>query len=109
MGLMQELKGSTVDSHPKWIGPVLERLDKVEALLGELVRQPTVQDWYSTDQVAQILGKAEFTVREWCRHGRVHAEKKGSGRGRYRSWVISHAELLRIQREGLLPPNTPIE
>jgi hypothetical protein len=47
--------------------------------------------------------KAEITVREWCRLGRVHAEKKGSGRGRYQSWVISHEELLRIQKEGLLP------
>ena len=67
------------------------------------VRGQAVKDWYSTDEVAQLLGKAEFTAREWCRLGRVHAEKKGSGRGKYQSWVISHAELLRIQREGLLP------
>ncbi len=68
-----------------------------------LLHQRTVKDWYSTDEVAQVLGKAEFTVREWCRRGRVGAEKKGSGRGKYQGWVISHPELLRIQREGLLP------
>jgi hypothetical protein len=68
-----------------------------------LVNQETVKDWYTSDEVARLLGKAEFTVREWCRNGRIHAKKKGSGRGKYQSWVISHDELLRLQREGLLP------
>jgi predicted site-specific integrase-resolvase len=54
--------------------------------------------------VADILGKARFTVREWCRHGRVRCRKKNNGRGRHPEWVIPHEELLRIQREGLLPP-----
>jgi excisionase family DNA binding protein len=77
------------------------------AAIGEirdlLVSQRTVKDWYSTEEVAQLLSKSEFTVREWCRNGRIRAEKKGSGRGKYQSWVVSHAELLRIRREGLLP------
>jgi hypothetical protein len=88
---------------PVWLNPVLERLDRMETLLGELLRQRAVRDFYTTDQVAEILGKAKFTVREWCRHGRVHARKQGSGRGKHQAWVISHEELLRIQREGLLP------
>jgi transposase len=82
---------------------VVERLDRIEATLQLLVEKQATKDWYSTAEVAQILGKAEFTVREWCRQGRVRAEKKGSGRGKYQSWVISHPELLRIQKEGLLP------
>jgi len=87
----------TVDtSMQKW-------LEKIEAMLVILVEQKTVKDWYSTDEFAQLVGKAEFTVREWCRLGRVHAEKKKSGRGSHAAWVISHAELLRYQREGLLP------
>lgn len=86
--------------------PFLDRFDKVEAMLAELVRQRTVKDWYSTDEVANILGKAKFTVREWCRHGRVHCRKKLTGRGKSQSWVISRDELLRIQREGLLPLET---
>jgi hypothetical protein len=83
------------------------RLDKVEALLEELVRQKTVKEWYSTAEVAEMLGRAEFTVREWCRLGRVRAEKRMSGRGAFPAWVISHDELQRYQREGLLPTRTP--
>ncbi len=71
--------------------------------LSELLQLRTVKDYYTTAEAAKILGKAEFTVREWCRNGRVRAEKKGSGRGKYQSWVVSHAELRRIQRDGLLP------
>jgi hypothetical protein len=93
-----------VDARPEWIEPVLERLGRVEALLGELLRQRAVKDWYSTDEVAEILGKARFTVREWCRLGRVRCQKRNDGHGKHRAWVLPHEELLRIQREGLLPP-----
>ena len=54
-----------------------------------------------------MLGKAEFTVREWCRNGRVQAHKQGSGCGKHQSWVIAHGELQRLQREGLLPGGDP--
>jgi hypothetical protein len=94
---------ATADSQPAWIEPVLERLDKMEAMLSDLIRQRATKDWYPTDEVAAILGKAKFTVREWCRHGRVHCRKKNTGRGKHLAWVISHEELLRIQREGPLP------
>mgnify|MGYP000883491199 CR=1 FL=1 len=82
------------------IATILETLERIEGLIRD---QKTIKDWYGTDEVARILGKSEFTCREWCRHGRVKAEKRGSGRGKYQSWVVSHAELLRIQKEGLLP------
>jgi hypothetical protein len=82
---------------------VEERLEKIEALLAVLVERETAREWYTTEQFAQLVGKAEFTVREWCRHGRVRAEKRMSGRGAHPAWVIGHAELLRYQREGLLP------
>jgi hypothetical protein len=85
------------------INEVLERLRNVEALLTDLVQQQTVKEWYTTAEIGKILGKAEFTVREWARLGRVRAEKRRSGRGAIPAWVISHAELLRYQREGLLP------
>lgn len=82
---------------------LLVRLTKIETLLASLIEQRTVKDWYSTAEVASLLGKAEFTVREWCRLGRVRAEKKKSGRGAAGEWIVSHTELTRIRNEGLVP------
>lgn len=79
------------------------RLERIEAVLDQLLQARTSKEWYTTADVAQMLGKAEFTVREWCRLGRLRAEKRLSGRGAFPAWVISHEELLRYQREGLLP------
>lgn len=79
-----------------------ERLSRIERMLVVLVERETVRDWYTTEEAARHLGKAEFTIREWCRLGRIKAEKRKSGRGAFAAWVISHDELLRYQREGLL-------
>ena len=84
---------------------ILERLERIEDVLSTLVELRTVKDFYSTAEVAAILGKAEFTVWEWARRGRIRAEKKLSGRGAHAQWVISHDELLRYEREGLLRKN----
>jgi transposase len=83
------------------------QLGRIETTLDVLVQQRTVKEWYSTDDVARILGKSEYTVREWCRLGRIHAEKRRSGRGAFPAWVISQQELERYQREGLLPTRKP--
>ena len=82
---------------------VEERLDRIEAMLAVLVERQTVREWYTTAEAASLLGKAEFTVREWCRRGRMAAEKRLSGRGAHPEWAISHAELQRYQRDGLRP------
>lgn len=80
---------------------VLERLERIERLL---IEQRLVREWYSTHEFAEVVGLAEFTIREHCRLGRLNAQKRKSGRGRYQEWAIPHAELLRFQREGLLAP-----
>jgi len=84
---------------------IRSQLNRIESVLNTLLQQRMVKGWYSTEEFAQIVGKAEFTCREWCRHGRIHAEKRKSGRGKFCSWAISHEELLRYQRDGLLPEN----
>jgi hypothetical protein len=84
-----------------------ERLDRLEALIVSLVEKERVREFYSVEEFANAVGRAPFTVREWCRNSRILAEKKESGRGAYASWVISHTELLRFQREGLLPARRP--
>jgi transposase len=81
------------------------RLDRIEESLRQLLQERVVQKYYSTTDVARILGKAEFTVREWCRNGRIKAEKRPCGRGNSKEWMISHEELERIQAQGLLARN----
>jgi hypothetical protein len=84
-----------------------QQIAKLTAMLGrvtELVEAgQQEQESYSTAEVAKLLGKAEFTVREWARLGRIHATKKQSGRGPAGEWTISREELARIRSEGLLP------
>ena len=80
-----------------------ERLEKIEYMLGVLVERQQVREWYTTQEFAHAVSKAEFTVREYCRLGRLHAEKRQSGRGAYPQWVLSHVELERYRRNGLLP------
>lgn len=82
-----------------------ERLERIEKLLFEIQQERQVKDWYSTAEVAKKVGRAEFTVREWCRNGRVRAEKEKYGRGRALEWRISHEELQRILNHGPLPLN----
>lgn len=81
-----------------------ERLDRIEAMLATLVQQRTQKDYYSTAEVAEAVGRDIFTVRQWANLGRIRAEKRPSGRGAHKEWMIPHDELLRIQSEGLLPP-----
>lgn len=85
------------------VDELLLRLERIETTLTQLMDRQRVKDWYSTEEAAKHLGLAEFTVRNYCRLGRLHAEKRRSGRGRFKAWAISHAELVRYQREGLLP------
>ena len=89
---------------------ITARLNRIETalaafqtMLTRLLERETARDWYTTEQFANLVNLAEFTVREHCRHGRLNAEKRRSGRGAYCSWAISHEELKRFQQHGLLP------
>ena len=48
-----------------------ERLCHIEGLLTVLVERQQERQWYNTAEVARIVGKAEYTVREWARLGRI--------------------------------------
>ena len=85
------------------INLVLQRLDRIEQLLERLLGRSESKEWYSTAEAARRLKKAEFTVREWARNGRINARKRPSGRGPSGEWMIPHEELIRIRNEGLLP------
>jgi hypothetical protein len=100
------------------LDPVLELLRGLDLRLAGLERK--VQDihravsqpkpdkeWYGTAEFGKVVDRDEYTVREWCRLGRLNAEKTCSGRGNRPEWRISHAELGRYRREGLLPFRRP--
>lgn len=81
----------------------LSRFEPIVAELHQIAKEATpVKEWYSVSEISGILGKAEFTVREWCRLGRVNASKRDCGRGKSQEWIVSLEELKRIQNEGLL-------
>ena len=82
---------------------IAERLERIEALVRQLAGREPTKEWYTTAEAAKHLGKRPFTVREWCRLGRVHAEKSVCGRGFDSEWMIAHEELNRIRNHGLLP------
>lgn len=106
---LPESKSHASDCGPNYSNPnssqwtTVERLERIEEALRVLVEQRTVKDWYTTSEAAEVLAKAEWTVREWCRLGRVNADKRPCGRGKSLEWIISHAEIERIRNEGLLP------
>jgi hypothetical protein len=91
---------------------LLERLRALEASLttiestvaaGESAAPPVPREYYSVPEFAVEVKKCEYTVREWCRMGRIHAEKCDSGRGDAKSWKIPVSELHRFRDHGLLP------
>ena len=81
---------------------VVTRLDRIEKSLAS-PSASIAKEWYTVAEVAEILEKAPFTVREWCRNSRINADKRHTGRGRSLEWMISHSELERISNKGLLP------
>lgn len=82
---------------------ILDRLTQIERQLEALLESRTTQEWYDTKDVANMLGRSAYSVREWCRLRRVNAEKRRCGRGSAKEWMISHEEVQRIRSEGLLP------
>ncbi|QDU80731.1 hypothetical protein Pla110_24640 [Polystyrenella longa] len=61
------------------------------------------REYYSVSEFATEVERGEYTVREWCRLARIHAEKCESGRGDAKSWKIPVDELQRYRDHGLLP------
>lgn len=91
---------------------VLDRLANVEGTVSKIEEgldqaksenaQLEVREYYSVSEFAALVGKSEFTVREWCRHARINAEKSDSGHGESKNWKIPGEELARYLNHGLL-------
>jgi hypothetical protein len=70
---------------------------------GMLSSPKEARAWYSVEEVAAMLKRSPYTVREWCRHGRIDAEKRSERRGGAEMWRISANEVARYRDEGFLP------
>ena len=61
------------------------------------------REWYSPEELAAMVGRAAYTVRKWCREGRLRARKRACGRGRHLAWEIHAGELWHYCEHGLRP------
>jgi hypothetical protein len=77
---------------------------RIVHLLTARGERESIKGCSSVEGSARLVGKAEFTVRGWCRPGRIQAVKKRCERGKFFAGVASPTERLRDRREGLLPP-----
>lgn len=87
----------------------VEIMRRSETLLNDLASSDVVREWYTVQQLAERLERSAYTIAEWCRDGRIRAERCRSGHGPHKSWRVSHEELRRYEREGLLPPSEKSE
>ena len=81
---------------------IRSRLTGIEDGVHLLSRAQVSQEAYSTADFARLVDRDVYTVREWCRLERIRATKRQCGRGNSPEWMISHDELMRYRREGLL-------
>ncbi|MEM9410265.1 MAG: helix-turn-helix domain-containing protein [Planctomycetota bacterium] len=106
----QSTNGKQIHELVSEIVTLKNQIADLESTIAELrnllISQKTIKDSYDTKEIAQILDRKPYTVREWCRLKRINAYKAQFGRGAEEEWRVTHDELVRIQNEGLLPiPN----
>jgi transposase len=98
---------NTKEPNERLVDVVLSMRNELRQLRSELLTRPPTQGEgrrsYSVEEAAKILQKAAFTVREWCRNGRIRADKRTEKRGSAELWSIPAEEIERYRDEGLLP------
>ena len=83
-----------LSSIEKQLADILLRLNQLEGKSAE-------KQWWSPEELAVSLHRKPFTVREWCRLGRIRAEKDKYSR----LWRVSDKESQRLIAGGGLQPN----
>lgn len=88
------------------ISELMDRITRIDEGIQTLLKmgaRRAEKEWYTTHEFAEECGRKLYTVREWCRLHRINAEKVPARCGSEQEWRISHEELLRYRRAGLLP------
>jgi hypothetical protein len=69
-----------------------------------LMRAARDRRWYNLQDAGERLGRAAWTLRQLCSHGRIRADKGEDGQ-----WRIAADELARLEQEGVpkLPQRSP--
>jgi hypothetical protein len=80
------------------ITEILDRLKREDRLVHMVERSS-----YTVEEVAQLTRFKPWTIRHACNTGRIKANKGPDGK-----WRVSHAELRKLQDEGLPPPHREI-
>ena len=75
--------------------------EKVADIHQVVLAQRIEKEWYTTTDLAQALGKSQYSIQErWCNEGRIECEKDPeSGR-----WRIPGHEFRRLVGGGALRP-----
>jgi hypothetical protein len=105
----EDRQDSLIEQMKRDHSEILDSVRKISIAVQDLSengKRSTQKEWYSPSEVAELLVKAPFTVREWCRLGRVNVRKRPTGRGDAKEWEISREEVERIRNHGLLPRPT---
>jgi hypothetical protein len=77
------------------VASLSQEINMIKGLLTQLVKRPTIKDFYSTDEFATASGLKAKTVRDYLNEGRLKGVKQRSGHGRAKKLVIPHEKLLR--------------
>ncbi len=75
--------------------------EKVTEIHQTVMDQRVEKEWYTTTELADALGKSQYTIQErWCNEGRIECEKDPeSGK-----WRIPGQEFRRLVGGGALKP-----
>ena len=71
-------------------------MTEIEQRLEAVQGSSAPKEWYSVKEVAAQTQYKEWTIRQACNENRISGKKGDDGK-----WRIPHAELVRLQEEGL--------
>ena len=78
---------------------ILEEIRQIKEQNSEILRLMRVardRRWYNLQDAGERLGRAAWTLRQLCSHGKIRADKGEDGQ-----WRIAADELARLEHEGV--------